>query len=148
MSLDFYLQIWVHCLSSSIHRCLLTIEQCFTLIFNFTVRLVSMCCCILFEVFTQSILLGKRYFFNCLAWFVNFSILSVISFSSNSVRRFSSFGSSWRPNFTCLGVFHLLFRMHKAQSREPIRVKRIPVLSRFCFKMLASNPVIFWNRVS
>ena len=139
-SLDFEHKIWVHCLSSSIHRCLLTVEWCFTLIFNFTVGLLSICCSILFEAFTQPLLLGKRYFFS-----PGSSIFRILSLFYRILKQlrstFPSFGSSSSPNFSCLGVFHLhlLFRMPKTQSRQPIHVKTIPVFSRFSWhKMLVA----------
>jgi len=43
----------------------------------------------------------------------------------------SLFQATSRPNFSCLGVFQLLFRMPKTQRREPIYIKTIPVVSRF-----------------
>ena len=144
-SLDFEHKIWVHCLSSSIHRCLLTVEWCFTLIFNFTVGLFSICCSILFEAFTQPLLLGKRYFFS-----PGSSIFRILSLFYRILKQlrstFPSFGSSSSPNFSCLGVFHLhlLFRMSKTQSRQPIHVKTIPVFSRFSWhEMLAAVSIIF-----
>ena len=106
------------------------IKRCITLIFNFTVDLLSICS-IFFEVFTRPLLLGRRYFFSCIPLLVNFWHFIFYRIFKQLRSTFPSFGSSPRSNFSCLGVsyLHLLFRMPKAQSRRPIHVKMTPVQS-------------------
>ena len=82
-SVCFAARAWILTLKSEF-----TIKRCITLIFSFTVHLLSICCLIFFEVFTQPLLLGKRYFFNCPPSSSIFSIVSFFAFSSNSDQRF------------------------------------------------------------
>ena len=100
-----------------------------TLIFNFTFGLLSICCSIFFEVFIQPLLLGKRYFFNCLPQLVNFlSHFQATQIDVSVFRQLFAETDLQLPRGLSLELV-VYGGMPKTKSRQLIHVKRYQSLA-------------------